>query len=128
TGEIKTELWLSPFPTLTNWVNHKLQNLGARQVECRPLFRSPLVFATLDERGPHLSENPVSWEEIFPGEEFNGTFLQLDPLASSIGLLSYLQLYKLARPEEERLSEELAPATLIRLQEFSKHTGQYGSN
>ena len=126
-GELKTELWISPFPALKGWINTHLENLGARQDECKPLFVSPLVFAAVADSTPHSTEYAVSWDQLFPdeGQAIGNALLQLEPESSSMGLLSYLQLYLLA--SDKVGSQEIDNATLTKLKSMSSRVSQYGS-
>lgn len=58
-GETKTVMWIAPMPALAEQVNNNLVNLGARQVECKKIFSTPLVAAM--DRATSL--------KIFPANE-----------------------------------------------------------
>jgi len=129
TGELKTELWLSPFPQMTEWVNSNLRNLGPIQAECQPLFQSPLVFVSSSTHLAPDTGTPVSWGDLFSrsADDPVKSFLQIDPLSSSIGLLTYMQLYLLATPQGDNLGEQLTTETIEQLKLISQQVSRYGS-
>lgn len=115
-GNLKIDLWISSSP-LIGYVNEHIVNLGAKQIECRPLFSTPLVFAVNPRKAAFFGEtdHEFSWNSFYNytfGESKKSlkevSFTQPYPSAQ-IGLTSLLQLLYL-------LSNSNEPLTLEKLQ------------
>ncbi|MCB0353904.1 MAG: VWA domain-containing protein [Bdellovibrionales bacterium] len=110
-GRLKTDMWLSPLSSLTDWVNTNLQNLGPTQVECMALFATPMVFAA---RADHTTlfndrDGAFSWEAFirarFPkagnwiADAKKIGMTHILPTRRGEGLAALSQILALATPE-----------------------------
>lgn len=65
-GELKSELWLAPSPDFVSWVNEKIENLGAPQKNCTPLFQNRFGFVFRRDTAKKLG----FLHSQFPSEDF----------------------------------------------------------
>lgn len=125
-GDLKTEAWLAPSTPLVNYTNLTRINLGPEQVDCTPLFETPIVLASrTDQVGlTGAKDNVFSWNSFFTtrgtaeveGGTFAPSFSHAQPRASTTGLASLVQLSVLAlggaTPTVESLGTPAAQAKL----------------
>lgn len=66
-GEIKTEAWLAPMTGLVAYTNSNIVNLGAPQVNCQPIFATPVVIAAQERFISNFKDRAryFSWNDFF---------------------------------------------------------------
>lgn len=65
-GELKAEAWITPVKSLADYANSSVAPLGAHQIECRPLFRTPMIIAASAQLASqlHATDGQVSWNAL----------------------------------------------------------------
>ncbi len=65
-GDLKAEAWVTPLRSLADYANSNVAPLGAKQTECRPLFRTPMVIAAPATLASQLRpiDGQVSWNAL----------------------------------------------------------------
>ena len=73
-GDLKAEAWIAPLSSLAGYANQIAQPLGAKQISCRPIFRSPLLIAVPSGLVPQLqvTDGHVSWRWLMTQLEAGG--------------------------------------------------------
>ncbi|MFM1848459.1 MAG: hypothetical protein RL417_1933 [Pseudomonadota bacterium] len=137
-GELKSEAWVAPSSSLVNLVNSSISGLGAEQVECQPLFTTPIVAATRPESREffNTSTNRFSWREVFESKLAQAStapdtnylaYSHAAPESSVTGTDSLLLLAYLAANTAGPLTAEglLGGLTLKRLERFEDVVSNY---
>ncbi len=104
-GELKVDGWLVGPQALTPFVNSHIKGMGAKQVDCVPLFGSPIVLAARqsDVSIVGAQDGKISWNNFFEKMKTGETtkegslknFLTLsheNPMVSGTGISSLVQL------------------------------------
>ena len=86
-GDLKSDAWISSSPSLVDYTNKHVLNLGASFAECRTLFRTPVVIA--------------------------GAPSQLDPLVVKPGVISLAHLMELSRRSLQEASPDAPSYHLV---------------
>ena len=86
-GDLKAEAWITPLRSLAEYVNQSVAPLGAAQVECRPLFRTPMVMVAPAHLVGQLraSDGQVSWTSFIEQLSVDGGALGNAPIGYSHG-------------------------------------------
>lgn len=95
-GRLKSELWISPFPGMRNWVNGHLELLGPPQKNCEPLYYSPMTIVGLPTFDLANAQAVLMGSKPFPAEG-PATLNLTAPNSSLSGLASLLTLVEIGR-------------------------------
>lgn len=135
TGELKTELWLTPSTSLINYTNTHLKNLGPTQSDCKAVFATPIILAARRDfiQRQKILHNTISWMEMFapapaekpkPGMEPPTVALGVGiPGGATTGLSAFVQLayFSSSKGKNVLSADDLDDAgikELTRLEEF----------
>jgi len=138
TAEIKAEAWIASSTSQVNYANATVRGLGAKQIDCAPLFSSPIVVATRPENREYFNTTGqrFSWRELFESKlskiakDPDAGYLVYShaaPEGSVTGLDGLLQLTRLAAPRKEAVTMESLEndATLKNLERFESVVSNY---
>lgn len=114
-GDLKTDMAISS-STLINYTNSQLINLGPKQIDCTQIFATPMVLAVkasdlslFDSKNRSVSLNNIMLDNIrFSDQNKESTTLNFNhgnPVYSSTGLASLIQLAYIAAGKSEQLTE-----------------------
>jgi uncharacterized protein YegL len=137
-AEIKAEAWIAASTSQVNYANTTLRGLGAKQIDCIPLFSSPIVIATRPENREYFNTTGqrFSWRELFESKlsktakDTDAGYLvysHASPEGSVTGLDGLLQLTRLASPRHDGVTIESleSDATLKNLERFESVVSNY---
>lgn len=142
-GELKADAWIAPSLSLVNYSNTHLRNLGPKQIDCWPLFRTPLVLATnaMHQKTLGSAAQSISWNElvssrfILPGTEDlsgrNTSFSHGTPETSAFGWAALTQLaYWASSIKSGELDLDSLKSALLerKLKEYELNASNYSSN
>jgi len=135
-GKLKVDAWLSPSQSLTNYAGYRIRNLGAKQIECREMFGSPVVVAAhpkaaaalgLASRQLDLEMLLSRGKEAVPALILNHSL----PNESQTGFAALIELAYAAQADSGKVltnASLTAPATVERLKRFEQLVAEYGVN
>lgn len=111
-GKRKADSWFAPASWLVNFVNGQIQNLGARQTNCVPLFKSHSVIALSEATAEkwHIGNQNIELGDLLRRTDQELRFAHGIPETSVSGLTSFLQLYsgETAASPSQSLEQDLA--------------------
>jgi Ca-activated chloride channel family protein len=143
-GEIKVDGWITPSSSLVNLVNYKIVNLGQKQINCTPLFSTPVVLAVGAQNAKLISPTrEFDWNSIFErrgapipqsnttenGQASQISYSHAQPSTSSEGLASYLQLayWALSQGNTDLTRDAInSKAALDRLRAYEEGVSTFG--
>ncbi len=130
-GKLKVDAWLAPSESLVNYANENIRNLGAKQVDCRELFGTPIVAAAnqASREGLATGKSEIDLREAFEKGTSDLIINHLLPTASQAGLAAYMQLFYTAQEQNENLLTQAAAASqevTDRLKSFERRASRYG--
>jgi len=90
-GELKAEAWITPLKSLADYANARVAPLGAKQVDCKPLFRTPMVIAAPAQLVSqlHAEDGQVSWNALLEQLRSEGDLSGNNPIGYSHGFPEY---------------------------------------